>query len=274
MTGIRKIRPESFAAAVEEQLASVVPGETSAGDTPLEDEELALAGEANRELGCGDPLAFTQLAPGMTVIDLGSGAGFAALAASNRVGPTGHVIGVDMTDDLLALARDHARKRVASNVEFKKGFIESLPIGSNTADYVISNWAINLSADKPAVFREIARVLKPGGRFAISDIVLLKPLPLEVVHHISAYVGCIATASLLTDYLCIALAAGLRELTIPHIAHGPDFVKIPAPKDLLGGSTGSSALCSTVSSTPLKSPGALFCWPAEALASIQLHGKK
>ena len=254
-----------IASAVEDQHDDVVPGETSACETPVEDEELALAGEANLGLGCGDPLAYTQLAPGMTVVDLGSGAGFAALAASNRVGPTGRVIGVDMTDDLLARARENVRKRGAHNVEFRKGFIESLPIDSNTADYVISNWAINLSADKPAVFREIARVLKPGGRFAISDIVLLKPLPAEVAHHISAYVGCIATASLLTDYLCTALAAGLRDLTIPHLAHGPDFVKAVAPKD---------SPSTTISRTPPILPGALTRWPAEALASIQLHGKK
>jgi SAM-dependent methyltransferase len=233
-----------------------------AQNTPFEDEEVARLDETNQGLGCGDTLAFTQLASGMTVVDLGSGEGFAALVASNRVGLTGHVIGVDMRDDMLALARDNARKRGAHNVEFRKGFIESLPINSNSTDFVISNWAINLSADKPAVFREIARVLKPGSRFAISDIVLLKPLPLEVARETSAYVGCIATASLLTDYLCIALAAGLRELTIPHIAHGPDFVKVLTPE------------FPGISPTPLKLPGAWTRWPAEALASIQLQGKK
>jgi SAM-dependent methyltransferase len=196
----------------------------------------------------------------MTVIDLGSGAGFAALAAAKRIGPTGHVIGVDMRDDMLALAQASAHQQVAPNVEFRKGLMENLAIDSGSADYVISNWAINLSSDKPAVFREIARVLKPGGRFAISDIVLLKPLPAEVVRDISAYVGCVATASLLTDYLCIALAAGLRELTIPHIAHGPDFVKILTPE------------APHIAQTPL--PDAWTRWPAEALASIQLHGKK
>ena len=267
------MRLESITAAVEEQLATVADGGGSACDTPVEDAELALAGDTNRGLGCGDPLAFTQLAPGMTVVDLGSGEGFAALAAANRVGPTGHVIGVDMTDDVLALARDNARKRGVNNVEFRKGFIESLPIDSNTADYVISNWAINLSADKTSVFREIARVLKPGSRFAISDIVLLKPLPIEVARDTSAYVGCIATASLLTDYLCIALAAGLRELTIPHIAHGPDFVKVLAPEDFRS-SEGNSCGRSKVSSASLKLPHALTRWPAEALASIQLHGRK
>jgi SAM-dependent methyltransferase len=225
-------------------------------------EGVALFDEANQGLGCGDTLAFTQLASGMTAVDLGSGEGFAALAAAKRVGPTGHVIGVDMRDDMLALARENARKHGVHNIEFRKGFIESPPLDGNTADYVISNWAINLSSDKPAVFREIARVLKPGGRFAISDIVLLKPLPAEVVRDIGAYVGCVATASLLTDYLCIALAAGLRELTIPHIAHGPDFVKIFTPES------------PDISPTPLKLPNDWTRWPAEALASIQLHGKK
>ena len=136
----------------------------------------------------------------MTVLDLGSGAGFDAFLAWNRVGATGHVIGVDMTDDMLSLARENAAKRGATNVEFRKGFIEKLPVESGTVDYVISNCVINLSTDKPAVFHEIARVLKPGGRFAVSDIVLLKPLPEPLARDISAYVGCISGASMLTDY--------------------------------------------------------------------------
>src|SRR5512140_1001470 len=194
--------------AVKEHYASVARGETSAcGCSATEAaeaigysaEELAIAGDANLGLGCGNPLALTQIKPGMTVLDLGSGAGFDAFLAWNRVGPTGRVIGVDMTDDMLALARQNAEKRGAKNVEFRKGRIEKLPVEDASVDYVISNCVINLSVDKPAVFREIARVLKPGGHFAVSDIVLLKPLPDALARDISAYVGCISGASLMTD---------------------------------------------------------------------------
>ena len=195
----------SITTAVEEHYAAVARGEASACGAPADHvakavgytaEELALAGDANLGLGCGNPLALTQIAPGMTVLDLGSGPGFDAFLAWNRVGPTGRVIGIDMTDDMLALARQNAEKRGATNVEFRKGFIEELPVESGTVDYVISNCVINLSSDKPAVFREIARVLKPGGHFAVSDIVLLKPLPAEISRDISSYVGCISGASL------------------------------------------------------------------------------
>ena len=114
-----------------------------------------MAGDANLGLGCGNPLALTEIGPGMTVLDLGSGAGFDAFLAWNRVGATGHVIGVDMTDDMLSLARENAAKRGATNVEFRKGFIEKLPVESGTVDYVISNCVINLSTDKPAVFARL-----------------------------------------------------------------------------------------------------------------------
>src|SRR5512141_1116467 len=164
---------ETMTAAVRDHYAAVARGEASCCGAPAadvarsigySDEELALAGDANLGLGCGNPLALTELGPGMTVVDLGSGAGFDAFLAWNRVGASGRVIGVDMTDDMLALARQNAEKRNATNVEFRKGFIEKLPVEDASVDLVISNCVINLSVDKPAVFREIARVLKPGGR--------------------------------------------------------------------------------------------------------------
>jgi arsenite methyltransferase len=183
-------------------------------------DDLAAAGTANLGLGCGNPLALAEIREGMTVLDLGSGAGFDAFLAWRKVGAGGRVIGVDMTDDMLELARKNAAQLGAANVEFRKGGIERLPVEDGSVDLVISNCVINLSTDKPAVFREIHRVLKPGGQFAVSDIVLLKPLPEGIANDINAYVGCVAGANLLGDYLGFALAAGFRELAAPQITDG------------------------------------------------------
>ena len=181
------------------------------------EEELAVAQKANLGLGCGNPLAVAAVQPGMTVLDLGSGAGFDAFLAWQRVGPAGRVIGVDMTDEMLGQARKNAAELGAMNVEFRKGQIEKLPVEDTSVDWVISNCVINLSVDKPAVFREIRRVLKPGGQFAVSDLVLLKKLPPEIEKDVNAYVGCVAGASLLNDYIRFALEAGLAELNVPQI---------------------------------------------------------
>jgi len=221
------------------------------------DEDVQFASDANLGLGCGNPLALSGIQPGMTVLDLGSGAGFDAFLAWRKVGPTGRVIGVDMTDDMLARARDNAAKLGAANVEFRKGNIEALPVDSNSVDLVISNCVINLSPDKPAVFREIARVLKPGGQFAVSDIVLLAELPEVVKIDVSAYVGCISGASMMGDYIRMALEAGLAQLTVPEIMHGSKLAAV------LGGET--SGCCGT-------DPVAMAA--ASAVASIKLHGKK
>lgn len=266
--------------AVEEHYAAVARGEASACCGPVEDvakaigysdEELAAAGDANLGLGCGNPLALTEIKPGMTVLDLGSGAGFDAFLALARVGPSGQVIGVDMTDDMLALARQNAEKRGATNVEFRKGFIEALPVEPASVDYVISNCVINLSADKPAVFREIARVLKPGGHFAVSDIVLLKPLPEAIAKDISAYVGCISGASLISDYLSMALASGLTELSIPRIATGKELMQVLSPQDI---SSGGSSCCGATVQISVKNPDEMVRQASEALASIKLHGRR
>jgi SAM-dependent methyltransferase len=217
-------------------------------------EDIEVAGQANLGLGCGNPLALAQVQPGMTVLDLGSGAGFDAFLAWRRVGPGGRVIGVDMTDDMLAQARANAEKLGAANVEFRKGLIEKLPLDDGSVDLVISNCVINLSVDKPAVFREIARVLKPGGRMAVSDLVLLQELPAEVAASISAYVGCIAGASLMNDYVRMALDAGLTDLSIPQIAHGRKLADTVAPGCCDSDPTADAA--------------------ARAIASIKLHGRK
>jgi SAM-dependent methyltransferase len=220
-------------------------------------EDLELAGEANLGLGCGNPLALASIQPGMTVLDLGSGAGFDAFLAWQRVGPSGKVIGVDMTDDMLARARENASKLGATNVEFRKGQIESLPVDSNSVDLVISNCVINLSPDQPAVFREIARVLKPGGHFAVSDIVLLADLPDQVKNDVSAYVGCISGASPMGEYVRMALEAGLSGLNIPEIMYGSKLSAVLAGET--SGCCGADPVATAV---------------ASAVASIKVHGRK
>ena len=169
---------------------------------------------ANLGLGCGAPLVAAQVKTGETVLDLGSGAGFDAFIAAQAVGPEGRVIGVDMTPEMIAQARQNAAKAGVENVEFRHGFIEEMPVEDGTVDVLISNCVINLSPDKPAVFREAFRVLRPGGRLAVSDIVLTAPLPPAVAENIAAYVGCVAGASLLEDYLGYMKEAGFEDIQI------------------------------------------------------------
>lgn len=225
-------------------------------------EDLEIAGDANLGLGCGNPLALADIKPGMTVLDLGSGAGFGAFLAWRRVGPDGHVIGVDMTDDMLAQARKNAEKLGAANVEFRKGFIEKLPVDDNSVDFIISNCVINLSTDKPAVFREIFRVLKPGGRFAVSDLVLLAELPEDVANDVSAYVGCVAGASPMNEYINFALDAGLKSLSIPQIV-----VRDEKLTNVLAPSSDSAKKETCCGST-------LMDEAARSIASIKLNGAK
>jgi arsenite methyltransferase len=168
--------------------------------------------ESNMGLGCGAPLAEAAVKPGDVVLDLGSGAGFDAFLASREVGENGLVIGVDMTPAMGLRALANAVKRDYKNVEFRLGKIEALPVDSDTVDVIISNCVINLSPDKPAVFREAYRVLKPGGRIAVSDICLTQPLPKSVATNLAAYIGCIAGASLLDDYLDMMRAAGFVKV--------------------------------------------------------------
>lgn len=169
---------------------------------------------ANLGLGCGNPLALASLKPGETVLDLGSGAGFDSFLAANKVGPQGRVIGVDMTPDMLEKARGNARKNNYTNVEFRMGEIENLPVADNIVDVITSNCVINLSVDKPRVFREAYRVLKPGGRLMVSDIVVTKELPDIVRKSVQAYIGCVAGASLESEYLGAIEAAGFREVRV------------------------------------------------------------
>jgi SAM-dependent methyltransferase len=170
--------------------------------------------DANLGLGCGNPTALASLRAGEVVVDLGSGPGFDAFLAARAVGPTGRVIGVDMTDEMLEKARENARKGGYSNVEFRKGIIEELPLENDSVDVIISNCVINLSPEKDRVFREAFRVLRPGGRLMISDIVLEKPLPPEVTGSIDAYLGCVGGASVRGEYLEAIGKAGFQKVEI------------------------------------------------------------
>ena len=179
------------------------------------DEEIGAAPEgANLGLGCGNPTAIDSLRPGEVVLDLGSGAGFDAFLAARQVGPEGRVIGVDMTDDMLAKARVNAEKAGFANVEFRKGHIEQLPVESESVDAVISNCVINLSPEKDRVFAEALRVLRPGGRLMVSDVVLARPLPEALARSAAAYVGCIGGASVRPVYLETIRKAGFRRVEV------------------------------------------------------------
>ena len=165
-------------------------------------------------LGCGDPITIAQLQPGQTVVDLGSGGGIDCFLAAKKVGPTGHVIGVDMTADMIDRARTNAAKVGAQNVEFRLGEIEHLPMGDGTVDVIISNCVINLSPDKPQVFRDAFRVLRPGGRLAVSDIVSRVQLSPDRQRDLASWAGCVAGAWVDKDYVAALEAAGFEDVEI------------------------------------------------------------
>ena len=165
-------------------------------------------------MGCGDPITLASLQPGQTVLDLGSGGGIDCFMAARKVGETGHVIGVDMTAEMLEKARANLAKLGFKNVEFRMGEIEHLPVADDTVDVIISNCVINLSPDKPQVFREAFRVLKPGGKLALSDIVTDGPLPREVKDSLSAWAGCVAGALDVNDYIASLKEAGFTQIEL------------------------------------------------------------
>jgi arsenite methyltransferase len=223
---VRRMVREGYAKVVKSQqpcCAPASPCTCGASDANKEasrrigysDEEMESAPEgANLGLGCGNPVALALLQEGQTVLDLGSGAGFDSFLAAKRVGKTGKVIGVDMTPEMLDRARENARRGKYANVEFRLGEIENLPVADASVDVVISNCVINLSPNKPRVFAEAFRVLKPKGRLMISDIVLLKPLPEAIRQSVQAYIGCIAGAEMKTKYLQMIEAAGFQQVTV------------------------------------------------------------
>lgn len=188
--------------------------------------ELANAPDgSNLGLGCGNPQAIASLRPGETVLDLGSGAGFDAFLAASTIGPQGRVIGVDMTPEMLGKARANAVKSGHENVEFRLGEIENLPVATDSVDVIISNCVINLSPDKPAVFREALRVLKPGGRLAVSDVVALAPIPAELKKDWELYTGCVAGASTVEDLRDMLSATGFTDIRITRKGESRDILE-------------------------------------------------
>jgi arsenite methyltransferase len=213
------------------------PGVSCCGSSPMAAEELArhigyskdelaaLPEGANMGLSCGNPAALAALRPGEVVLDLGSGGGFDVFIAGRKVGATGRAIGVDMTPDMLSKARNNVaqyREQTGlNNVEFRLGEIEHLPVADASVDVIISNCVINLAPDKPQVWREMARVLKPGGRVAVSDLALFKPLPEAVSQMVEALVGCVAGAVLVSDTEQMAGDAGLKDILL---TSKPDYI--------------------------------------------------
>jgi SAM-dependent methyltransferase len=207
--------------------------DTVTSDLYAADETASLPAEAvQASLGCGNPTALAQLKPGEVVLDLGSGGGIDVLLSARRVGPTGKAYGLDMTDEMLALARANQLKAGVENAEFLKGEIEAIPLPDDSVDVIISNCVINLSADKRRVIGEAFRVLRPGGRFAVSDIVVRGPMPDPVRKSMEAWTGCLAGALEETEYISLLEGAGFEDINLEATrvfrpegyADGGDFV--------------------------------------------------
>ncbi|MEP6604242.1 MAG: arsenite methyltransferase [Spartobacteria bacterium] len=224
-TNVAESSSEDIREEVRRRYGATASGESSCADdccTATESSELGYSAEdaasapeaANLGLGCGNPVAIASLQLGQTVLDLGSGAGFDCFLAARAVGANGKVIGVDMTHEMLAKARENARKNGFVNVEFRLGEIEALPVADASVDVIISNCVINLSPEKSRVFAEAFRVLKPGGRVAVADIVATATLPDEVKGDWSAYTGCMAGASQIDDLEAMLRAAGFEKIEI------------------------------------------------------------
>lgn len=257
---VKKIVRESYAKVAKEGCSCCCDEESQKlGYT--EEELRAVPEGSNLSLGCGNPVALASLREGETVLDLGSGGGLDCFIASKKVGESGKVIGVDMTPEMLDRARENARKGKYRNVEFRLGEIENLPVADGSVDAIISNCVINLSANKERVFSEAFRVLKPGGRVMISDIVLLKKLPEFLRENKRAYVGCVAGAMLKEDYVALVRAAGFQEVEVVEETHFPE--------DTIVAESGAEDVADT-----LRIPSEKLKEVAESIVSTKVCGTK
>jgi SAM-dependent methyltransferase len=222
---IKKVVREGYARIAKEDSSCCAPANSCYGSADLaqdigkkigytEEELKAVPKDANLGLGCGNPVALASLREGEAVLDLGSGAGFDCFLAANKVGAKGRVIGVDMTPEMVEKAKENAQKGNYKNVEFRLGEIENLPVADSSVDVVISNCVINLSLDKRKVFLEAFRVLRPGGRLMISDMVLLKELPDFIKNSVETYIGCLSGAMMRDEYIGTIKGAGFQEVRI------------------------------------------------------------
>jgi arsenite methyltransferase len=279
-------------AVVREKYGSTAKGGLSSNDRGVRavaeafgysPEELSsIPAEANMGLSCGNPIATANLRPGEVVVDLGSGGGLDVFLAAQKVGPTGKAIGIDMTPEMIALAQKNAASGKVKNVEFHLASIDNLPLPDASVDVVISNCVINLAPDKQAVFREIARVLKPGGRVAVSDIALKQPLPEAIAKDVVAYVGCIAGAILIDDYRRQLTAAGFAEVVVVDagadlnaytMVEGQSGCCSPAMAPETKVSASTSTCCTPASKTvSLNVPSSGCCDSKPAAESNSVHG--
>ena len=216
-TPIHDVVREHYAERIKSNASCCGPSDCCTPESNLYPADLLAtlpAGESTISYGCGDPITLASLEPGQTVLDLGSGAGLDCFFAARKVGETGKVIGVDMTPEMLEKARSSAKRMNLANVEFRQGFIEDLPVESGTVDVIISSCVINLSPNKSRVFNETFRVLKPGGKLAVSDIVTDGELPDAVKKSLSAWAGCVAGAVEAKDYIAMMEAAGYTNISV------------------------------------------------------------
>ncbi len=216
-TPIHEAVREHYAERIKSNASCCGPSNCCAPESSLYPADLLATlpeGESAVSYGCGDPITLASLQPGQVVLDLGSGAGLDCFFAAKKVGETGRVIGVDMTPEMVARARSSATRLGIQNVEFRQGYLEDLPVDSNSVDVIISNCVINLSPDKPKVFAEAFRALKPGGKFAVSDIVTDGPLPEAVKQSLSAWAGCVAGAVEAKEYIGMMEAVGFTDISV------------------------------------------------------------